>query len=88
MQRAAEMGTTGAVETGTLRGTDLAGRYRVGALLGRGGMADVYEALDLRLDRPVAVKVLRPAMAANPDVRRRFEAEARSAAGAEPSGFH
>src|SRR5436190_16841542 len=43
-------------------------------------MADVYDALDLRLDRPVAVKVLRPQMAANPDVRRRFEAEARAAA--------
>ena len=56
------------------------GRYQVGALLGRGGMADVYEAVDTRLGRPVAVKILRPEMVARPDVRRRFEDEARAAA--------
>ncbi|MFJ5830759.1 protein kinase [Streptomyces sp. NPDC093089] len=39
----------------------VAGRYRLDRLLGRGGAADVYEALDLRLRRPVAVKVFRPA---------------------------
>ncbi|MET8968808.1 serine/threonine-protein kinase [Streptomyces hydrogenans] len=39
----------------------VAGRYRLDRLLGRGGAADVYEALDLRLSRPVAVKVFRPA---------------------------
>ncbi|MFF5387814.1 serine/threonine-protein kinase [Streptomyces sp. NPDC013012] len=38
----------------------VAGRYRLDGLLGRGGAADVYEALDLRLRRPVAVKVFRP----------------------------
>ncbi|MFF0482884.1 serine/threonine-protein kinase [Streptomyces sp. NPDC004435] len=38
----------------------VAGRYRLDVLLGRGGAADVYEALDLRLRRPVAVKVFRP----------------------------
>jgi hypothetical protein len=58
----------------------LADRYRLGELLGRGGMADVYEAVDTRLGRPVAVKMLRPAMAARPDVRRRFEDEAKAAA--------
>ncbi|MGW7253722.1 serine/threonine-protein kinase [Streptomyces sp. NPDC054834] len=42
-----------------LRGAVLAGRYRLGALLGRGGAADVHEALDLQLRRPVAVKVFR-----------------------------
>ena len=69
-----------AVQTGTLQGRALADRYRVGPRLGAGGMADVYDGRDLRLDRPVAIKVLRPEMAANPDVRRRFEAEARTAA--------
>jgi serine/threonine-protein kinase len=43
-------------------------------------MADVFEAVDTRLGRPVAVKILRPEMAARPDVRRRFEDEARAAA--------
>ncbi|MGW0118567.1 serine/threonine-protein kinase [Streptomyces sp. NPDC003327] len=38
----------------------MADRYRLGRLLGRGGAADVYEGLDLRLRRPVAVKVFRP----------------------------
>src|SRR5947209_15084674 len=43
-------------------------------------MAEVYDGLDERLQRPVAVKVLRPDMAVRPEVRSRFETEARSAA--------
>ena len=43
-------------------------------------MADVYEAVDTRLHRPVAVKILRPDMVARAEVRRRFEDEARAAA--------
>ena len=58
----------------------IAERYETGARLGRGGMAEVYAATDRRLDREVAVKLLLPGMAARPDVRRRFEAEARAAA--------
>ncbi|WP_336322041.1 serine/threonine-protein kinase [Streptomyces lavendofoliae] len=53
----------------------MAGRYRLDDLLGRGGGADVYEALDLRLRRPVAVKVLRPEGEA--PTEERFDSEAR-----------
>ncbi len=50
-------------------------------ILGRGGMAEVRDGWDIRLDRPVAVKLLHPAFSVQPDDRRRFEAEARAAAG-------
>jgi ABC-type amino acid transport substrate-binding protein/tRNA A-37 threonylcarbamoyl transferase component Bud32 len=56
------------------------GRYQLGPLLGRGAMAEVYEALDTRLGRPVAVKLLAPELAHDPAVRRRFLIEARAAA--------
>jgi hypothetical protein len=58
----------------------LAGRYRLGALLGTGGMSVVHDGFDERLQRPVAVKCLRAEMAARDDVRSRFETEARWAA--------
>lgn len=64
----------------TLTDRVLGGRYEIGPLLGRGGMADVYDAVDTRLNRAVAVKALRPAMSSRPDVRRRFEDEARAVA--------
>jgi len=63
-----------------LAGQVVAGRYRLGSIVGRGGMAEVRQAEDLRLERLVAVKFLDPVLAARPDVRRRFEDEARSAA--------
>jgi serine/threonine protein kinase len=63
-----------------LVGRLLDGRYRVGRRVARGGMATVYEALDTRLDRTVAVKVLQAGLADDADFVRRFQREARSAA--------
>ena len=57
----------------------LAGRYELGALLGRGGMGEVVEASDRRLERRVAVKLL-PADVVDPVARLRFLDEARSGA--------
>jgi serine/threonine protein kinase len=54
------------------------GRYKVHAKLGEGGMAFVYLALDTKLDRQVAIKVLHKHMLKNQDVRERFETEARA----------
>jgi serine/threonine protein kinase len=58
----------------------LSDRYVLGAVIGRGGMGTVHDATDRRLDRPVAVKILRPDLAEQLAARRRFETEARAAA--------
>ena len=58
----------------------LDGRYAIEARLARGGMASVYLATDVRLDRRVAVKVMHAALAEDPDVVARFNREARAAA--------
>jgi serine/threonine protein kinase len=58
----------------------LADRYEVRDLLGAGGMAEVRDGWDTRLSRPVAIKLLHPAMKAQPEFRRRFYDEALSAA--------
>lgn len=63
-----------------LTGRLLDGRYRIGARIARGGMASVYEATDLRLDRTVAVKVMHPGLGDDTDFAERFVREARSAA--------
>jgi serine/threonine protein kinase/tetratricopeptide (TPR) repeat protein len=56
------------------------GPYEIVALLGAGGMGEVYTARDTRLERTVAVKVLPHDVAADPDRRARFEREARAVA--------
>ena len=56
------------------------GRYRLDALLGEGGMARVFDSFDERLERPVAVKILRPETDALPGMRKRFQQEARISA--------
>ena len=58
----------------------LDGRYRVGPRIARGGMATVYEATDMRLDRVCALKVMHPNLGDDHDFAARFVREARSAA--------
>lgn len=76
----ATVGTRAATDEDPLVGRLLDGRYRLDAAIARGGMATVYRATDLRLDRTVAVKVMRPALAEDPDFVDRFAREARAAA--------
>src|SRR5262245_25021790 len=58
----------------------LLGDFEVERLLGRGGMGEVYLARQISLNRPVALKVLRPDMLAKPTYLARFEAEATTVA--------
>ena len=60
-------------------GSQIAG-YRLMEQIGRGGMAVVYRAIDLRLDRPVALKILAPELARDESFRHRFIRECRAAA--------
>ena len=55
-------------------GTTL-GPYQIDAPLGAGGMGEVYQATDTRLDRTVAIKVLPAHVASDPDLKQRFERE-------------
>jgi serine/threonine-protein kinase len=66
--------------TDTLVGRLVDGRYEVVGRVARGGMATVYEALDVRLQRRVALKVMHEVLAEDPEFVERFITEARSAA--------
>ncbi len=61
-------------------GSMLDRRYRIDAPIARGGMSTVYRGLDTRLDRPVAVKIMDPKFAEDPQFVQRFEFEARAVA--------
>ncbi|MEZ5092339.1 PASTA domain-containing protein [Nocardioides sp.] len=63
-----------------LTGRLLDGRYRIGSRIARGGMASVYEAADIRLDRIVAVKIMHSGLGDDTEFAERFVREARSAA--------
>src|SRR5437870_2204769 len=54
------------------------GPYEIIAPVGAGGMGEVYHALDTRLDRAVAIKIVSGDVIANPELRQRFEREARA----------
>jgi serine/threonine-protein kinase len=64
----------------TLVGTLLNGRYRLDAKIGAGGMSTVYQAFDMTLERPVAIKLLHREIAADSDQIERFRREARAVA--------
>ena len=57
----------------------IGGRYRLGPVIGRGGMATIHRATDQRLDRAVAVKLLRPEVSRDRDLAQRFRREALAA---------
>src|SRR5579872_4616687 len=59
---------------------EVLGHYRMQEKIGSGGMGEVYRATDDRLGRQVAIKILQPGLANDPDRLRRFELEARAAA--------
>ncbi|MEA2461594.1 MAG: eukaryotic-like serine/threonine-protein kinase, partial [Actinomycetota bacterium] len=65
----------------------IAGRYEVKQLLGRGGMGDVFSGVDLVLERPVAIKVLRGTFAGDREALTRFGREARTVASFDHPGF-
>jgi tetratricopeptide (TPR) repeat protein len=56
-------------------GTVLGNRYEIIAMLGEGGMGAVYKARDMELDRVIALKVIRPELAGNPEILKRFKQE-------------
>ncbi|GAB3119547.1 hypothetical protein GCM10027160_33790 [Streptomyces calidiresistens] len=76
-----DRGTRGGPDSGGHRELVGDGRYRILRRLGRGGMAEVFAAEDVRLGRVVAVKLLRSDLAEDPIAKARFTREAQSVAG-------
>ncbi|MGB7797479.1 MAG: protein kinase [Pseudonocardiaceae bacterium] len=70
-----------------MSGQVLAGRYRLGRRIAIGGMGEVWEAADARLDRQVAVKVLKPELSGDAEFRHRFHTEARMTASLNHPGI-
>ncbi|MBZ5733328.1 Stk1 family PASTA domain-containing Ser/Thr kinase [Nocardioides sp. TRM66260-LWL] len=79
MEQSPRSGSVGA-SSDPLTGRLLDGRYRVGRRIARGGMAGVYEAVDVRLDRLVAVKIMHAGLGDDAQFAARFVREARAAA--------
>jgi len=73
--RVTAFGGSSEMTNGTRIGTEI-GVFRIDSLLGVGGMGEVYRAHDTKLDRGVAIKVLPPAFASDPDRLARFKREA------------
>ncbi|WP_041782009.1 protein kinase domain-containing protein [Mycolicibacterium chubuense] len=73
--------------SGALTGSVLDGRYRVDALIATGGMSGVYRGLDLRLDRPVACKIMDSRYAGDEHFLTRFQREARAVARLKDPGL-
>jgi serine/threonine protein kinase len=68
----------------TLTASTRLGTYEILVVLGAGGMGEVYKARDTRLDRIVAIKVLPPTLATDPQFRERFDGEARTISQLDP----
>ena len=66
---------TPAVESTTMLNTPTLGEYRLVSRLGQGGIAEVYKAIQMKLDREVAVKILSVKLSKDPDIVRRFDRE-------------
>ncbi len=79
MERCFQCGRALRGPTTLVRGSLVAGRYEILAPLGQGGMGMVYKARDHQLEEVVAIKVLRPDVAADPEMERRFRTEIRLA---------
>ncbi|MGB8198201.1 MAG: serine/threonine-protein kinase, partial [Pseudonocardiaceae bacterium] len=72
---------------GLSSGQLLAQRYRLSRCIAVGGMGEVWQAADTRLDRQIAIKVLKPELSGDPEFRHRFHAEARMTASLNHPGI-